>query len=43
MNNAAFSDVTFFHMLEKGGGVRIRAIFIKLLNSTGNLVLIYVF
>ena len=40
VNNAASSDVTLFPMLENGGGVRIRAIFVTLLYSIINLALI---
>ena len=40
MNNAASNSVIFFPLLNKEGGVGIRAIFDKMLKSTTNLAMV---
>ena len=40
VNNAASNDVTFFPLVNKGGGVGIRTIFDKILKSTSNLAMV---
>ena len=40
VNNAASNDVPLFPLVNKGGGVGIRAIFDKILKSTSKLAMI---